>query len=278
MPKETHKPAYDTFGSLILGKSPGPGSGMTGGGGRTTLPLDVRETENEFIVSASLPGVHPEDVEITVAGNVLTIRAESKAEEGKKGEQWHVRERPFGSFQRSLALTVPVDSDKAQARFDQGVLTLNLPKTGASLHHAEHAESQTKDANEARLHKLQDRIDELAGRLEEQARTNDRLRSALIARSGSRLRICEMYEGVVADLNGDRVVVVYDVDGSVVEQTYERSQFLEGRLPEVDTELVAYVVVAEIEPRAAEPEPEEDEHRDEHTSSQRKPLTDPTVF
>ena len=75
-----------------------------GSGGFATLPLDVSENENEFVVKGSLPGVKPEDVQITVHGDTLTIQGESKAEEEKKGERWHLRERRFGSFQRSITL------------------------------------------------------------------------------------------------------------------------------------------------------------------------------
>lgn len=104
---------------------------MNGGGSvaYATLPLDVSETENEFVVKGSLPGVKPEDVHITVHGDTLTIQGESKSEQEKKGERWHLRERRFGSFQRSLSLSTPVNSDKAQAQFEQGVLTLTLPKS-----------------------------------------------------------------------------------------------------------------------------------------------------
>jgi HSP20 family protein len=92
------------------------------------LPLDVCETEHEFVIKAALPGVNPDDVEITVHGDTLTIRGESKADEEKKGEHWHLRERRFGAFQRSVALATPVNSEKAQADYDLGVLTLTLPK------------------------------------------------------------------------------------------------------------------------------------------------------
>ena len=101
-----------------------PGSGL--------LPLDVSENENEFVIKASLPGVKPEDVQITVHGDTLTIQSETKAEEEKKGERWHLRERRSGSFQRSLSLATPVNSDKAQAQFEHGVLTLVLPKSEAA--------------------------------------------------------------------------------------------------------------------------------------------------
>jgi HSP20 family protein len=93
------------------------------------LPLDVSENENEFVVKASLPGVKPEDVQITVHGDTLTIQGETRADDEKKGDRWHLRERRFGQFQRSLSLATPVDSDRAQAQFEHGVLTLTLPKS-----------------------------------------------------------------------------------------------------------------------------------------------------
>jgi HSP20 family protein len=104
-------------------------SGSPGHAGSATLPLDVSENENEFVIRASLPGVKPEDVQITVHGDTLTIQGETKGVEEKKGEQWHLRERRFGSFHRSLSLATPVNSDKAQAQFEHGVLTLTLPKS-----------------------------------------------------------------------------------------------------------------------------------------------------
>jgi HSP20 family protein len=92
------------------------------------LPLDISENENEFIVKASLPGIRPEDVQITVHGDTLTIRGEMKAEEEKKDEHYHLRERRFGLFQRTVRLSAPVQADKARAEFENGVLTLTLPK------------------------------------------------------------------------------------------------------------------------------------------------------
>ncbi len=106
-----------------------PTGGTSGQSGLATLPLDVSENENEFVVKASLPGVKPEDVQITVHGDTLTIHGESKFEEEKKGERWHLRERRVGSFQRSISLPTAVNSDKAQAQFEHGVLSLTLPKS-----------------------------------------------------------------------------------------------------------------------------------------------------
>jgi HSP20 family protein len=96
------------------------------------LPLDVCETENAFVVKASVPGARPEDVQITVQGDTLTIRGERKAEEERKGEHWHLRERSAGVFQRSLTLGTPFNADKAQAHYEHGVLTLTLPKAEES--------------------------------------------------------------------------------------------------------------------------------------------------
>jgi len=104
--------------------------GQNGPSGSTgTLPLDVRETPDAFVVQASLPGFKPDDVQITVHGDTVVIRGEHKAEEKKDEGTWHLRERRAGSFQRAFSLATPVDSDKADAQFENGVLTLTLPKS-----------------------------------------------------------------------------------------------------------------------------------------------------
>jgi HSP20 family protein len=118
----------DAVNSLFQESFVRPSNGG-GTGGFATLPLDVSENENEFVVKGSLPGVKPEDVQITVHGDTLTIQGERESAEEKKGERWHLRERRFGSFQRSISLATPLDSDKAQAQFENGVLTLTLPKS-----------------------------------------------------------------------------------------------------------------------------------------------------
>ena len=94
-----------------------------------TLPLDITEGENDFVVTASLPGIKPEDVQTTVLGDTVTIKAESKANGEQKGQNWLVRERRFGSFQRSVSLGTPINADMASAQFEHGVLTLTLPKS-----------------------------------------------------------------------------------------------------------------------------------------------------
>ncbi len=104
----------------------------TAGAVQGAFPLDVSESENEYIIHALLPGIKPDDIHITVHGETVTIRGESKAEEEQKKQNWLLRERRFGSFARSLSLGAPIDADRASTKFEHGVLTLTLPK-------AEHA-------------------------------------------------------------------------------------------------------------------------------------------
>ena len=119
----------DAMDSLLQESFIRPGPALADGGRAAGFPLDIRETPDEFIVTASLPGFRPEDVQITAHGDTLTISGETKAEQEKKGEHWHLRERRFGSFRRSVTLNTPIDADKAQSRFENGVLTLTLPKS-----------------------------------------------------------------------------------------------------------------------------------------------------
>ncbi len=92
------------------------------------LALDVAETEDKFIVKASLPGINPDDLDITFTDNVLTIKGEIKQEQDIEEGKYHLRERRYGMFQRSIALPVPVDADKIEAVYKDGVLTLFIPK------------------------------------------------------------------------------------------------------------------------------------------------------
>ena len=92
------------------------------------LALDVIETEDAFIVKASLPGINPDELDITFTDNVLTIQGEIKQEQDVEEGKYHLRERRYGMFQRSIALPVPVDADKIEATYKDGVLTLSIPK------------------------------------------------------------------------------------------------------------------------------------------------------
>lgn len=90
---------------------------------------DVEETENEIVVKAELPGFSPDQIDIRLEGNVLTLKGQVSSEQERKDEgQVHLRERRMSSFQRSFSLPTSVDPDKAEANFENGVLTLTLPK------------------------------------------------------------------------------------------------------------------------------------------------------
>ena len=100
---------------------------MNGSDGMTP-PMDVHETPDELVVSVALPGVKADDVEITITGQTLNLRGEFKADEQITREQYLYRERRFGSFNRTLQLPVRVQGDRAEASFENGVLTLHVPK------------------------------------------------------------------------------------------------------------------------------------------------------
>ncbi|MGQ9458785.1 MAG: Hsp20/alpha crystallin family protein [Anaerolineae bacterium] len=92
------------------------------------IAVDMYETEDAVVVKAAVPGVKPEDLDISVSGDVLTIRGEVKQEEEVKRENYIRQERRYGSFCRQLPLPTSVNVDKATAEFEHGVLHLVLPK------------------------------------------------------------------------------------------------------------------------------------------------------
>jgi HSP20 family protein len=90
--------------------------------------IDVHQTADEIIVTASLPGLKAEDVDITITGQTLAIRGEFKADESVSRDQYLYRERRYGTSHRQLQLPVRVQGDAANATFEDGVLTLRIPK------------------------------------------------------------------------------------------------------------------------------------------------------
>ncbi|GJQ19696.1 MAG: molecular chaperone [Bacteroidia bacterium] len=93
-----------------------------------TPPVDIHEKEDEYVVKVELPGVKKDDVKITLESNILTIRGEKKQETEEKSENFHRMERTYGSFQRSFTLPTSVKSDKIDAGYKDGILTITLPK------------------------------------------------------------------------------------------------------------------------------------------------------
>ena len=96
--------------------------------------VDMYQTDDEIVVKAALPGIKADEVQINITGEVLTLKGEVKHEEEKtsspkeKEIAWHIREQRYGSFERSVVLPTDVVADKAKAEFENGILTITLPK------------------------------------------------------------------------------------------------------------------------------------------------------
>ena len=93
--------------------------------------VDVKESAEAVVVKAEVPGIDAQDINISVTGDVLTIKGEKKSEREEKDENYHVVERNYGSFSRSLKLPMAVDLDKIEAKYEKGVLTVTCPKKEA---------------------------------------------------------------------------------------------------------------------------------------------------
>lgn len=94
------------------------------------IPLDVMENDEEFIVKADVAGIDPDNIEITYTDNNLSIKAEMSEEREEKGEEgrYHLRERRYGTFSRTISMPGTVDVENIQAESENGVLKLHLPK------------------------------------------------------------------------------------------------------------------------------------------------------
>ena len=99
-----------------------------GEGGWSAPAVDMYQTDDEVVVKAALPGFTADEVQINVTGDVLTLRGEMQHQEEKKEKAWHIREHRWGSFERSVALPTAVVSERADADFENGILTIRLPK------------------------------------------------------------------------------------------------------------------------------------------------------
>jgi HSP20 family protein len=97
----------------------------------TLAAIDLYETSDELVVQAALPGLKADDVQISITGEMLTLRGEFKPDNGKKEVTYQIRERGFGAFERTIGLPVEVQADKAKADFENGILTITLPKAEA---------------------------------------------------------------------------------------------------------------------------------------------------
>jgi len=96
--------------------------------------IDMHQTANEVVVKAALPGVKPEDVDITITGDTLTIRGETKGKEEVKREDYLCQECRYGAFSRYITLPSALKTEKVEASFEDGVLTLTIPRAEEAKH------------------------------------------------------------------------------------------------------------------------------------------------
>lgn len=111
---------FDTFFSDAQGEDVANRSWMP--------PVDIQETEDGYRLTAELPGLTKEDINITLENNVLRLSGERKFQKDVKKENYHRIERSYGTFSRSFVLPQQVNSDKVEAAFENGLLTLTVPK------------------------------------------------------------------------------------------------------------------------------------------------------
>jgi HSP20 family protein len=128
-----HREMNRLFDDVFRGTGLPPATGSQGQGDVGTFvnaSMNVSETDTDIRITAELPGVTEQDIDVSLDDDVLTIRGEKKFERTDDKENFHFVERSYGTFQRSLRLPFPIDPDQVQANFENGVLTVTLPKTG----------------------------------------------------------------------------------------------------------------------------------------------------
>lgn len=101
--------------------------------GAAVPPVDLVERNGGYELQAELPGLNENQIEVKLANGILTIKGEKSSERVEDQDDYHLRERSFGSFQRSFRVPANVDADKIEAKFDKGVLKVSLPKSAAAI-------------------------------------------------------------------------------------------------------------------------------------------------
>ena len=126
----------DRFYTPSLGETALPGfpfEHMGTLGGEWTPALDVTETEKEYLIRCEVPGIHKENLDISVSGSLLRITGHKEAVQEGKGESYLYREREAGTFARTLRLPVPIEEGKVEAAYQDGILTVRVPKAATAL-------------------------------------------------------------------------------------------------------------------------------------------------
>jgi HSP20 family protein len=93
--------------------------------------VDLEETSDKVTIKAEVPGIDPKDIDISLSGEILSLKGEKKTEREEKGKNFHLVERSYGSFSRSLRLPAAVNADKIEATYKDGILTITCPKKEA---------------------------------------------------------------------------------------------------------------------------------------------------
>jgi HSP20 family protein len=115
---------FDDLVDRFFGKEPF----LTGALGTFSPAIDISETDENYLVKGEIPGIDPEDLEINLTGDVLTIKGEKKEETEEKDESMYRKERRFGTFKRVFTIPCEIQEDKIEAKFENGLLSLTLPK------------------------------------------------------------------------------------------------------------------------------------------------------
>ncbi|WP_262267377.1 Hsp20/alpha crystallin family protein [Microvirga yunnanensis] len=126
--REMNRLFDDVFRGTALPASAGS-QGQGDVGAFVNASINVSETDKEIHITAELPGVTEQDIDVSLDDDVLTIRGEKKFERKDDKENFHFVERSYGTFQRSLRLPYTVESEQVRASFENGVLTVTVPKT-----------------------------------------------------------------------------------------------------------------------------------------------------
>jgi|Deesub1362A_J573_1020465.scaffolds.fasta_scaffold02128_11 HSP20 family protein len=114
--------------------------------GRVFTPkIDVTENDKEIKVTAELPGIDEKDIEVTLNRDSLTIKGEKREEKEDKGRDYYRMERTYGSFCRTIPLPVEVETDKAEAYYKKGVLTVRIPKSPEAIEETKKIEVKVED-------------------------------------------------------------------------------------------------------------------------------------
>jgi len=93
------------------------------------IPVDVRENQDSYTIEAMIPGMNADDIDISITDNVLTISAQTNSDQTRDDERYHIRERRFGSFSRTITLPQGINPDQVKADYENGILKLQVPKS-----------------------------------------------------------------------------------------------------------------------------------------------------